>query len=586
MPISANPEGLAGDGAELAGEQTAPAPRARVPPGGDPVSASVAAQLAAHGASIEALIQHSGLLRVDGGVATQRTAVDFVDTDTQNASMIAGAGLTDAVSTPMRGCAPSVPALPQVPAMTAPPLLPGEALSKAMHEGGPGPESLREFASHWRSRAAQLEDLADRTDRTGLAIDADWQDDGVQQAGANTRNHGDWLHEMAGNARQLATAADDYADHFQRALDETPTPQEFAETRRAWQRAWADNVRAHGMLSAQVGALAAQYADRQGQATEAGHTYFAAAATTGGDMPKPPRPAPPIVNPLDPTDARPSPGSPTNRSSRPDDETAQQLVPHRGGSGSDDPTPGTGAPANPEGSTGGPIGPAPDPALPAGVPAASPVEAGAAGQAANIAGTIVGAGIGTLSQLAHGVVPSSPAAGMASAPLSALAGLSGLPSMGSPSAPGGAMPEMPSDPGLGLPESDPGVGSDESFDGTSPAVGGGGGGAGGGVPMSPVGNPSPASAVGPVVGQPSMPSAAPAATAPVSGMGGMGMYPPMMAGQGTQNPDRNKDLFPDKRVVLRPVPNTEPVFGELEKQRRPRAKRAAQEEGNSSARQD
>ena len=62
----------------------------------------------------------------------------------------------------------------------------------------------------------------------------------------------------------------------------------------------------------------------------------------------------------------------------------------------------------------------------------------------------------------------------------------------------------------------------------------------------------------------------------------MGMYPPIMPQQGGQGTERNKDLYPDKRVVLRPVPNTEPVFGELEKQRRPR-KRAAQEEGDSGA---
>jgi hypothetical protein len=64
----------------------------------------------------------------------------------------------------------------------------------------------------------------------------------------------------------------------------------------------------------------------------------------------------------------------------------------------------------------------------------------------------------------------------------------------------------------------------------------------------------------------------------------MGMYPPMMGGRGGANEgsERSKELYPDKRVVLRPVANTEPVFGELERQRRPRGKRAAQEEGGDA----
>lgn len=53
----------------------------------------------------------------------------------------------------------------------------------------------------------------------------------------------------------------------------------------------------------------------------------------------------------------------------------------------------------------------------------------------------------------------------------------------------------------------------------------------------------------------------------------------MMPGAAGEQRDRNRDLFPDKRVVLRPVANTEAVFGELDnKQRRPRTKRGQQEQ--------
>jgi len=42
-------------------------------------------------------------------------------------------------------------------------------------------------------------------------------------------------------------------------------------------------------------------------------------------------------------------------------------------------------------------------------------------------------------------------------------------------------------------------------------------------------------------------------------------------------------LYPDRRVVWRPVPNTEAVFGELQRERRPRGKRAAPEEATDQA---
>jgi hypothetical protein len=66
-----------------------------------------------------------------------------------------------------------------------------------------------------------------------------------------------------------------------------------------------------------------------------------------------------------------------------------------------------------------------------------------------------------------------------------------------------------------------------------------------------------------------------AATTPgATGAGGMGMYPPMLGHGGRGGGDskeRDKRLYPDKRIVVRTVPNTEPVFGELphEPRRRP-----------------
>ncbi len=58
-----------------------------------------------------------------------------------------------------------------------------------------------------------------------------------------------------------------------------------------------------------------------------------------------------------------------------------------------------------------------------------------------------------------------------------------------------------------------------------------------------------------------------------------GMYPPFMGGT---NPggESERDKSRDRRVVMRPVPNTEPVFGELERKRSSGVRRRTQEEDN------
>lgn len=302
MRLDANPDALAGDAAQLVDDQCAPSPRVCVAPGADPVSTSIAAQLTAHGASLEALIEHSGFLRSDGADVTRHTAFGFRQIDEANAASISGAAAAGTPVAPMVTTPIPSPALPEIPVIAPPAIMSGEVLSKALHEGGPGPGALREFASHWRSRADQLDQLAGRTESTGLAIDTDWDDDGLQQAGSNVRKHGQWLFEMACSARRLADTADEHAEHVQLALDTTPTPQDFAATRRAWHEAWAANLRAGGLLSAQVNAAAAAHADNHGRATEAEHVLFAAAATTSGDSPVLGDPAPTIATPLPPPD--------------------------------------------------------------------------------------------------------------------------------------------------------------------------------------------------------------------------------------------------------------------------------------------
>ncbi|MBV8347874.1 MAG: hypothetical protein JOZ49_10180, partial [Mycolicibacterium sp.] len=464
------------------------------------MSESVAAQLSAHNVWVAGLSAHSALLRAEGGLATQNTSLNLAGGDQDVARRFGGIGSGDGMPVgpddvivgPPAGGVAVEPVMPEIPELTAPPVMTGEQVSQLLR-GGPGPSAFQDFASHMRSRAGDLRDLAGRVHRIGLAVDDHWRDGG-QQAGANIVEHGDWITDLAGYSDGVADAADQHAGHLQSAIDQSPHPQEFVDTRNKWQQAVIDNAKAGGLLSGRVSAIAAHHADLERRGTEAGQVYFAAATTTSGDMPEPPRPAPPIVKsapPKPPEDGKPGTSDEKRTKFQSSDVDAQQLIPHDGGSGSDVPTPGTGAPPNPDGSTGGPIGPTVNPpiapATPSGVvpagtaPAAAPaMDPNAAGQAANIAGTIVGSGLGTLSQLAHGLMPSG-GSGMASAPLSALSGLSGLPSMGSPSMPGDGMPGglpggMPSDPGLGSPD----LGTGGPDDTTSPAGGGDFGGAGGG----------------------------------------------------------------------------------------------------------
>jgi hypothetical protein len=73
-----------------------------------------------------------------------------------------------------------------------------------------------------------------------------------------------------------------------------------------------------------------------------------------------------------------------------------------------------------------------------------------------------------------------------------------------------------------------------------------------------------------------------AASAPVSGtggsgIGGMGMMPPMMGGMGGRPAQGERD-GKDRRVVLRPQPNTEPVFGELDRRRSRRTPQQQEDE--------
>jgi hypothetical protein len=528
MAITANPDSLAADGAALADRQTVESPHGCEPAGADSVSVAVAAQLSAHSASLTVLINHAQQLRAEGGAVTLHTAASLRAADEAGAGVIAGQMSTSgALSAPMAPAAVSAPALPEIPPMPLPATIPGEAQAIAMHTG-PGAAGLREFADHWQSQAAVLDDVATATSQTSFSIDAHWSD-GKQRAGANTAAHSTWWFDMAGRARVLASVANEVADHYDRAVAATPTPQEFADAHNRLAQANAANVASRGMLSGQVSAAAAQLAGMQSQATEAAGAYYTASASTTGSIAGTPAPAPPIA-----TGSSSAPSATQSGKATAGKNTAA--------AGSAQPTSNAGA-------------------------------AAAGTNAVAAAGT--GTSTDSLDEMAMGMLPA--AAMLPMIPMSALSGLAGLSRSNAPT----TATHLAGRPGVGAP--DPGPSGD--LGDTLPAASGGGGaeavGAAAVPPVSSPSSPRPTAVSGPaaIVGA----AAEEAATAPAGAAGGgaMATYPPMMgsSGAGAPGDQRNMRLYPDRRVVWRPAPNTEAVFGELQRERRSRVKPAAPEEG-------
>jgi hypothetical protein len=526
MTIKVDPDSLAADGAVLADWQAGESLLGCEPASAHSVSVGVAAQLSAHSASLAVLINHGQQVRAEGGAATLHTAASLRAADDAGADVIAGkASTTGAVSTPMTPATPSVPVLPGIPPM--PPLvaIPGEAHATALHTG-PGSASMRELADYWHSRAAALDNIAAETAQTSASIDAHWSD-GSQQAGANTAVHGTWWSDLSGRARALASAANEAADHHDRAVAATPTPQEFADAHNRLTQAIAANVASRGLLSGQVSAAAAHLAQLQCQATDAAAAHHAASSATTSGIPALPGAAPPIAT---------------------------------GGGSAASTTQGGDGDAN---NTGG--GGSAQLAVNPGLAAAGP-----------------NASAGSMEQMAQSLLPMAAMLPMmAMAPMSALSGLAGLSRPNTPTAMAAHSADWADE------AADSGLPGD--LGDTLPAAGGGGGVDVGGAaaPSLPVSSPSPPkpTAVSGPAASVGIPAEA-AGTAPAGAAGaGMTTYPPMMGamGAGDGGGQRDMRLYPDRRVVWRPVPNTEAVFGELQRERRPRGKRAAQEAGTDEA---
>lgn len=518
----------------------------------DPVSTSVAETLSHWSQVLWTLMEHAGHQREAGGVSLAGTATSLGALDDAGAAGILSVLGDGQSSVAMPGSLPPavpaavpLPTLPGLPQMPAPPPLSGEQVAALVH-AQPQPDRLRAFASHWRDQVApQILATADHTRHYGTSVAQAW-DSGASPASDNLLQHADWLESsLHANALKLADSADQAAGHAETVIQNTPTPHEFRDIRNHLRAALA-HYQASGDPTAAI-ALANQLGQKQATAVSSFQTYAAAAPGTTSGAANPPGPAPSIVR--------------GNRPDDPMDKQADQLNPQgrhgdtghgedQGkGTGNDSSKPSTADTGPPLGQSGlPPTGPAQP--LPATQPAAAtPV-------AANMAGTMLGAGLGTAGQLANSLHGMSGAG----SPLQALSGLSSLPGMGG--MPNMGQPQMPSG-GDGAGDPMPHAGNDHDFGsgGTIPA-GGGDGGSG-----APIGGSAPvlsgtATAANPAVGAPIGGSAA---STPTAVGGGSGMVaPPMMGGLGRGNEEERKPQD-RRRVIMRPVVNSEPVFGEVER---------------------
>jgi hypothetical protein len=510
------------------------------PPAADPVSVWMATVLNSSWTAVAALLSHAAALRSAGAASLSATAHSLQATDETNAAAItAGQPSAAAATMPAAVAAIPAPTLPPLPALPPPPApLPGEQLAALVHSG-PGPATLRDTASELRATASRVSALADDTRRYRTLVDTNWQD-GQQQAGTNIADHARWLDDVNQHLTSLADGADQAARHTDTLIEQTPKPEEFEQARHQVALAIAQFKASGGLNPIPVTTATAHLAKKQSQAVAAQETYHVASTATAAGLPPTPAPAPPIVR-----------GEPAHKKQ---DTAKKKPEPDTAG---EDTTDGQ-DPAQPE--TPPHEAPATQAAGP--VPVTDPSTAAVPAMVAQIAGTLVGAGTGTLGQLASGLQ------GAAAAPLSALSSLtSGLGDSGTSWDPPhslGADPAIDAIPDAG--SSDP-TGDGGGTGATTPA--GAGPVSGPAVSAVPVSTAMPAGGLGGAAG-PQTGTAGP-------GIGGMGMMPPMMGGMGGRPAERERD-GKDRRVVLRPEPNTEPVFGELDRRRSRRTQQ--QQEGD------
>lgn len=525
-------------------------PPAHPPVATDEVSTSAAARLSEHGLVLASRASDGAAVLAAASVAITQAATAYTamnQANTQTVALNGSPGVTSVSFTPavtVNAPDPTLPIAPVVPRD-------GRVTAAVVQSGNPsaGSTFINDCATHadaFRSAANVV-----RTAKTTVMNSLTGQTGPTLAAGLT--RFGTWADSMADHADTVKSAGQGHSERFSTTQHNTPRTAQFTTLERRLSEATALNSRPAtlGMYTPVVQGLQAQLVNLHTQAGGSMQTYHL------GELPSAPPPPPPVVPIVagEPTASTGTPSAPSDRSNE------QQ---HPGGGQVDE-----------EGLPGGDLaGAADDPALAAllgepgsgAEPGLDGIPAGAGTPGADpmttvsmLAGTLPGLLMGVVSGAA--AIPAAVAQQAQSAVSQVVEGVSG------------AMKEMQQPE---LDASDPSVGLND-FGGSS-GLGSGGGGGGGGTepaasssPLTPGGTglmSTTGGATAPPVAGPTSPGVTtPAAAAGPAGapmmmppMGGMGMG--ANGGAGTRRLSE-----PNKEVFVPPVPNSEPVRGEVERRR-------------------
>lgn len=530
-------------------------PPAHPPVAADEVSTSAAARLSKHGMVLASRATDGAAVLAAAAVAITQAAGAFTEMNTNNSEVVAlngdpgGATVAFTPAATINAPDPAVPIAPPVPRdgrVTAAVVESGNASAGSSFITG-----CTDHAEAFRS-AARVVRNAKATVASALTGQT-----GPTLAAALTR-FGTWADSMADHADTVKAAGQGHSERFSTTKQSTPRTNQFTTVQR--QIAEASALNSHpatmGMYTPVLQKLQARYGNLQTQAGGSMQSYHL------GELPAAPPPPPPVVPIVS--------GQPA----------ANAQTPTAGGQPTDEPQQeGTGTVAE-DGVPGGELaGAADDPALAAllgdpengelpsleeGLPPGTGTPPGAGADPL----TTVSMLAGTLPGLLTGVV-----AGAAAIPAAVAQQAQGAVSQVVEGVSGAVSEFQRPDLDIG----DPGVGVGDF--GASPGLGpgGGGGGAGGtdpaaaSTPLPPGGTGMMSTAATTPPPPPIAGPAAPGATTPASAASpaGMPMMMPPMAGMGMGGGGAGTRRLsePDKEVYIPPVPNSEPVRGEVVRRR-------------------
>ncbi len=517
-------------------------PPAHPPVATDEISTSAAARLTEHGVVLASRASDGAAVLAAAAVAITQAAGAFAQMDRNNAQTVSLRGIPGAPAVSFTPAATVNAPDPSLP-IAAPLPRDGRVTAAVVESGNASAGSS--FISGCAAHAAAFRSAAQVVRTAKVTVESAVTGKTGPALAAGLTSFGTWADSMASHADTVKAAGQGHSQRFVSTQRDTPRTQQFADLQRRLAEATALNSRPAtlGMYTPVVQGLQTQLAGLHTRAGGSMQSYHLA------ELPSAPPPPPPVVPIVS--------GTPAAAAAQPG---------HTGERPADGHQPSVGT-ADEEGLGGELAGAADDPAL-AGLLGegtddltglGSPLGARAPGgdpasMISMVAGTVPGLLSGVVSAAA--AIPAAMAQQAQQAVSQVVEGV------------GGAVSEMQkpdldvTDPSLGL-----------SSAGESPGLGAGGGGGGGttpaagATPLAPGSTGMMSGGAGPAA--PPIAGASPPGTVtPTAAAGPMGapmMMPPMggmgMGGGGASGTRRLSE--PNKEVHIEPVPNSEPVRGEV-----------------------